>query len=1140
MNRVRSFFRLTAIRDSFRRRQGFYATRRRRDQARRRWAGLLTLVSAAAVLVVTLPGPAQAASSFPLRVDFGTAAMTPVSGYVLDYGQPYGARTGSNQGTGNTYGWVSDGTSTPLDLTGDGRVRTGTGVSDTKATTLMHMQRTAATPGAWEAEVPNGNYTVTVGVGDASAVYDSTHAISVEGQQTIDPYVPTASTKLKEGSITVAVDDGRLTVRPDNGINTKITYLSIEVATEPVGPTLPIKVDFGAQSSVPATGSVLDYGRSYRRQGDNTYGWVKDGTTTPLDLTKNGRQRTGTTGVTDDRLKNFIAMQYTGSTSSGNPTPGAWEIAVRNGTYRVTVAVGDANYVYDSEHAAKVEAEQAILPYVPTATTRFKITTVDVPVTDGRLTIRATGGTNTKIDYLEIDDWTQPATPTFPLKVDFGASTSPVATGYTLDYGQPFGPRNGGYSYGWVVNGSSTPLDLTKNGRQRTDSTVSTTDARFKSLMHMQFPAGSSNGTSTPGAWELAVPNATYKVTVGVGDASALFDSKHAIALEDLQLIQPYQPTTSNRFKTATTIISVTDGRLTISPTGGTNTKIDYVDIEAVDTNRPRLLTVTPTDGDSGVTRDSSVTAEVYLPQGAINPNTVTSSTVRLFDVATGAQIPSAANTSGGGDVLVLTPTDTLAADTQFRFEITDGVQDIAGNAFLPHVSTFTTGQVKSGNGIPGVGFDKIDNPATAGNLFTSTTIGPDHKLYAGSINGYVFRYTIEADGTLSNQEKLTTVRDHNPDANGFPTNRTIVGLTFDPASTADNLILWVTDNYTYVGTDDVPNWSSKLDKLTGPNLENFQNVLVNLPRSAHDHEANSIAFGPDGKLYFTMGSNTGMGYPDVAWANRPESLLSGAVLRVDPDKLPADLPLDVKPADGGGSYDPYAPDAPVTLYATGVRNAFDLVWHSNGQLYAPTNGSASGSNIPGIPSALPAECSTTRPDLAQNGPWTYSGPTVNTILGNPNAQTDYIHKITKGGYYGHPNPTRCEYVSYGGNPTDTKDPWQEGQYPVGVQPDRNFRSDDVYDAGLHASADGAIEYHGNAFGGALDGKLLVVRYSAGKDIMVFDPSGPNGKILSSTLGVTGFTGFDDPLDLTEDVANGYIYVTELGGAKITLLKPQV
>lgn len=1104
----------------------------RRKRSLIRWlAGLLAVCGVLMMAVVT--PLAHATSTFPLRVDFGAASTTPADGYVLDFGQSYGARTGPYQGTGNTYGWVTVGTTTPLDLSADGRQRTGTGLADTRLTNFMHMQFTAAAPGAWELEVPNGYYTVTVGTGDAADLYDSTHAVSVEGLQAIDPYVPTSANKFKEGRVTVAVADGRLTLRPDNGINTKITYVTVESAPAPADPVLPFRVDFGAPASVPPAGNVLDYGQAYSTRGNNTYGWVTDGTNTPLDLTRNGRQRSDVVDVFDERLKNFVHMQYTGPASGGNATPGAWELAVRNGTYRVTVALGDASYIFDSVHTATVEGQLAIAPFVPTATRRFGITTVDVEVTDGRLTVRAIGGTNTKIDYIEIEDWTQPPPPTFPLKIDFGAAESPAVAGYTLDYGAPFGPRPGGYSYGWVNEGGSTPLDLTRNGRQRTDSSVQTTDPRLKSLMHMQYTGSPTNGTNTPGAWELTAPNGSYQVKVAVGDASALFDSMHAMAVEGVQLIQPYQPTTINRFQTATTIVTVTDGRLTVVATGGVNTKIDYLDIDYIDPNRPRLTTIAPADESSGVYRDTSVTGELYLPHGAINPNTVTSSTVRLFDETTGAQVPAATNTSGGGDVLVLTPNEALTADTTFRFEVTNGVQDIAGNAFTPYTSHFTTGQIQSGTGIPGVAFEKVDNPATHGNLFTSVTIGPDGKLYAATENGYIARYTIGADGTLSGQQLISTVRNLN---NGAA--RTIIGLTFDPAATADNLILWVTDNYRYLGTDDVPDWSSKLEKLTGPDLDNGQAVLVNLPRSAHDHEANSIVFGPDGKLYFPMGSNTGMGFPDAAWANRPEVLLTGAVLRLDVDRLPASLPLDVKTVDAGGSYDPFAPNAPLTLYATGVRNAYDLVWHTNGQLYAPTNGSAAGGNIPGIPSPLPAQCSTTRPDLAQNGPWTYDGPTVNTIMYNPTAQTDWIHKIAPGGYYGHPNPSRCEYVSYGGNPTSTNDPWQEGQYPVGVPPDRNFRTADVYNAGLHASANGVIEYRSGSFGGVLRGKLLVIRYSAGKDIMVLDPAGPGGRILSTTLGVTGFTGFDDPLDLVEDQTTGNIYVTELGGQKITLLRP--
>jgi hypothetical protein len=89
----------------------------------------------------------------------------------------------------------------------------------------------------------------------------------------------------------------------------------------------------------------------------------------------------------------------------------------------------------------------------------------------------------------------------------------------------------------------------------------------------------------------------------------------------------------------------------------------------------------------------------------------------------------------------------------------------------------------------------------------------------------------------------------------------------------------------------------------------------------------------------------------------------------------------------------------------------------------------------------------------------------------------------------------------------------------------------------LHASADGAVEYQGPAFGGALDGRLLVVRYSDGQDIETFDVAS-SGALSNRTTGITGMTGFSQPLDVTEDVATGNLYVTELGAGRITLLKP--
>jgi hypothetical protein len=264
------------------------------------------------------------------------------------------------------------------------------------------------------------------------------------------------------------------------------------------------------------------------------------------------------------------------------------------------------------------------------------------------------------------------------------------------------------------------------------------------------------------------------------------------------------------------------------------------------------------------------------------------------------------------------------------------------------------------------------------------------------------------------------------------------------------------------------------------------------------------------------------MGAPDSTWGNRPEQLLSAAVLRFDPAAFTG-TPINVKTADGGG-YDPYAAGAPLTIYATGVRNAYDLVWHRNGHLYVPTNGSAAGGNTPATPAPLPASC-------ARRG---YTGPAVPALTSVPTAETDYVFDVKPGRYYGHPNPQRCEWVLAGGNPTTGTDPYQVGAYPVGTAPDPNFDLAGTYDAGLHASANGAIEYRG----GALDGKLLVVRYSAGQDIETFDVAA-NGTLSNRTTGITGLTGFSQPLDVTQDLSTGYLYVTELGASRITLLRPR-
>ncbi|WP_236030395.1 Ig-like domain-containing protein [Paractinoplanes lichenicola] len=706
-----------------------------------------------------------------------------------------------------------------------------------------------------------------------------------------------------------------------------------------------------------------------------------------------------------------------------------------------------------------------------------------------------------------------PATPATaavaPLKVDFSDAGTAPAAGYVRDSGGAFTAARG---YGWVDLGERTPVDLTGNGRNRNPA-AGQADQRLATFMHAQLPAGSA-GVKTPGAWEAALPNGLYTVTVAVGDAGTAVDSTHWVSIEDQNAVAAFKPSSATKFATATRTVRVADGRLTISPAGGVNTKVAYADIAAVAGSEsiPAVRTSTPANGATGVPLTTSIVEDLVLPNGGVRAASLSGSTVTLTRLSDGAPVAATVITSGGGDVINLSPTAPLAPLTAYRFTVTSGVTDVTGKPFAPYSMVFTTASGNPTGGGPA--FDKTVGVAT-GAPFTTVVKGPDGRLYAGTLDGRIFRFPIGAGGTLGTPTIISTVR-ANAAALGLPgaAARTVIGMVFDPASTATAPILWVTDNYEYVGPLDVPDWSGRIGRLSGPDLGTYTPVVTGLPRSVKDHETNSLAFGPDGALYVSQGANNAMGAADSTWGNRPERLLSAAILRLDP----AAQPLDVQ------NYDPYAANAPLTLYATGVRNAFDLVWHRNGHLYAPTNGSAAGGNTPATPATLPPAC-------ARRG---YTGPAVPALTNVPTAETDYVFDVRAGRYYGHPNPARCEWVLAGGNPTASTDPFQVGAYPVGTSPDPNFDLAGMYDAGLHASANGAIEYRG----GQLDGKLLVVRYSAGQDIETFDVAA-SGALSNRRTGITGFTGFSQPLDVTQDLATGNLYVTELGASRITLLKPR-
>ena len=539
----------------------------------------------------------------------------------------------------------------------------------------------------------------------------------------------------------------------------------------------------------------------------------------------------------------------------------------------------------------------------------------------------------------------------------------------------------------------------------------------------------------------------------------------------------------------------------------------------AATTARPTITVTNPANGATAVPLDTSISADLSLPNAGLDPNSLNSATVQLYRTSDHTAVPAVVNTSGGGDSIILQPNANLDPNTQYTFNVTSGVVDTTGAALVPFQMSFTTG-TSTGQADPSIRFQKVSLPSASGATFTAVRIGPDHMLYASSEDGRIFRWGINGDGSLTAPQIITSLQQ----VNGGK--RLITGFAFDPRSTAGNPILWVTNSY--FAFQNTPNWTGKITVMSGPNLQNVQDAVINLPRSIQDHGTEQPTFGPDGALYWGQGSMSAMGAPDSTWGFRPETMLSSAILRLDITTINPGQPLDVKTIDAGGTYNPFAPGAPLTLYATGVRNAFQLLWTQDGTLYAPTNGSSAGGNTPAFPNGVNG----TRIDTGQP----YNGPAVPGLTNVPQTEIDWLFKIQQGKYYGHPDPARGEYVLDAGNPGNSSDPNVIPQYPAGTQPDANYGGY-AFNFGPHRSPDGIIEYQDLTFGGKLQGALLVAEESAGDDIVALT-RGAGGSITSAQRDIPGFTGFTNPVNLVEDQTNGNIYVAELGGMRLTLLRP--
>lgn len=194
-------------------------------------------------------------------------------------------------------------------------------------------------------------------------------------------------------------------------------------------------------------------------------------------------------------------------------------------------------------------------------------------------------------------------------------------------------------------------------------------------------------------------------------------------------------------------------------------------------------------------------------------------------------------------------------------------------------------------------------------------------EVFVGNLN-FPVRLAFAPDGRLFFNE-LTTgnvriIQNSVLQAQPFATlpvetngERGLLGLAFDP--------LFTSNGFVYVLHSD-PSGVQRVVRFADMNGTGVaaQVIVDNLP-SAVVHNAGAISFGPDGRLYVSIGDSTNPAN------SQNQNSLSGKILRYNPD--------GTVPADGAfGSTTP--------AFNLGLRNSFDFAFHpTTGTIYASENG---------------------------------------------------------------------------------------------------------------------------------------------------------------------------------------------------------
>jgi hypothetical protein len=348
--------------------------------------------------------------------------------------------------------------------------------------------------GVWELAVPNGVYNVSVGIGDGG--YPSTYTINVEGVNYWNAQRLSAGQFINR-TREVNVSDGNLTIDQGSGgfEETRINYVLVAPATQPSAPSS----DLAA-----ATPSLTT---TYPNSKDTTNPAASVSIIKPMARSIFGRSvsvpviaNASDAGGRITKVEFFDGAEKLGE-AVRVPYSFSWASAAA-GTHVLTAKATD-------NHGATAISNQ--VPIVVTAS--------------------------------------------FSTSINFQVAGITPPIGYFADYGELYGDRGNGLTYGWNVSHVA-------NARNRGGSA----GLRLSTLC--QFQSG--------GVWELAVPNDAYNVTVGIGDGN--YPSTYTINVEGVNYWSS-QGLSAGEFINRTRVVNVSDGNLTIDQGAGgfEETRINYV-----------------------------------------------------------------------------------------------------------------------------------------------------------------------------------------------------------------------------------------------------------------------------------------------------------------------------------------------------------------------------------------------------------------------------------------------------------------------------------------------------------------------------------------------------------------------------------